>query len=69
MADIFDKAQENAQRWIDNVISARPKISESVATNMECLECGEPISPARREAAPYATRCVECQSYVERYAR
>lgn len=69
MSDIFDRAQEQAQRWNDNAVNARARLPATVAVNTECLECGEPISPARREAAPYATRCVECQSYVERYAR
>jgi phage/conjugal plasmid C-4 type zinc finger TraR family protein len=32
----------------------------------ECLDCGEPIAPARLKAYPAATRCVECQSALER---
>jgi len=32
----------------------------------ECVDCGEPIAPARLEAYPAATRCVECQSALER---
>lgn len=67
MADPIDIAQANAERWNDNAINARVRLPETVAVNTECLECGEPISPARREAAPYATRCVECQSYIERF--
>ncbi len=30
-----------------------------------CDRCGEPIAPARLEALPYATLCIDCQSYIE----
>ncbi|HVE48151.1 MAG TPA: TraR/DksA C4-type zinc finger protein [Casimicrobiaceae bacterium] len=32
----------------------------------ECIDCGEAIAPARLAAYPAATRCVECQSALER---
>lgn len=32
----------------------------------ECQDCGEAIEPARREAAPFAVRCVYCQAAAER---
>jgi DnaK suppressor protein len=31
-----------------------------------CQRCGEEIAPARLEALPHATLCVECQSRIER---
>jgi DnaK suppressor protein len=31
-----------------------------------CQRCGDEISPARLEAVPYATLCIECQTRVER---
>jgi RNA polymerase-binding protein DksA len=31
-----------------------------------CQRCGEEIPPARLEAMPHATLCVECQARVER---
>jgi DnaK suppressor protein len=34
-----------------------------------CAECGEPIVRARLFANPAATRCAECQQFVERTAR
>lgn len=67
MADPIDIAQANSERWIDNVINAHEGLPREVASNCECLECGEPISPARREAVPYAKTCVECQTYIERF--
>ncbi|WP_375591110.1 TraR/DksA C4-type zinc finger protein [Hoeflea alexandrii] len=30
-----------------------------------CIDCEEPISAARRSAAPFARRCFECQSARE----
>ncbi len=37
--------------------------------NAECANCGKPISEARRQAAPFAERCIECQSRHEWKAR
>lgn len=37
--------------------------------NTECSDCGEPISEARRQAAPFAERCISCQRAHEREAR
>jgi RNA polymerase-binding protein DksA len=31
----------------------------------ECVDCGEPIAPARLAAYPTATRCIECQEAHE----
>ena len=30
-----------------------------------CIDCGEPIAPARLSAYPTATRCIECQQMHE----
>jgi phage/conjugal plasmid C-4 type zinc finger TraR family protein len=30
-----------------------------------CIACGEPISRERRLAAPFARRCIECQTTFE----
>jgi len=32
----------------------------------ECLDCGEPIAPARLKAYPTAQRCVACQGAYEK---
>ncbi len=34
----------------------------------ECVDCGEPIAPARLMAYPTAQRCVNCQGAYERKA-
>lgn len=31
----------------------------------ECESCGEPIPEKRRAAAPFARRCIECQTFLE----
>lgn len=32
----------------------------------DCIDCGNPIPPARRAAMPSAERCIACQSHHER---
>jgi len=34
-----------------------------------CEDCEEPVGEARRKAMPSATRCISCQSVVERRRR
>jgi len=33
-----------------------------------CTDCGEAIEPERRDAAPFAIRCIDCQIIYERGA-
>lgn len=47
--------------------AARSAIARS--GNAECADCGEVISEARRQAAPFAQRCIDCQRAREREAR
>lgn len=32
----------------------------------DCIDCGDPIDPARLEAMPSACRCVVCQTITDR---
>lgn len=34
-----------------------------------CVDCGEPIEPARRAAMPGARRCIGCETFIERQTR
>lgn len=47
--------------------SALKRVAEGEYGN--CTECGEPIARARLFANPAATRCAECQQFVERAVR
>lgn len=37
----------------------------ALGTHGQCHECGEPISPARLRAVPFAIRCTACESRRE----
>ncbi|MGP5435666.1 TraR/DksA C4-type zinc finger protein [Psychrobacter alimentarius] len=63
MADDADRANDNIDLTISHCLSRAPKFDgPSLA---ECMECGEDI-PARRQAVGGRTRCVDCQSVLER---
>ena len=40
-----------------------------VGTYGKCRTCGEPITPQRLAALPYATRCLECATQAEHETR
>jgi len=47
------------------------RASAAVAQNgtAYCMRCGEEIPAERRKAAPFAERCVECQTIKEKGGR
>ena len=47
--------------------AARAAVTQSGSA--ECAVCGELISEARRQAAPFAKRCIDCQRAHESEAR
>lgn len=47
-------------------LSAQIRARVAPSGALECDDCGEPIPEERRRAAPFATRCVECQERFER---
>ncbi|MBS7792196.1 TraR/DksA C4-type zinc finger protein [Roseococcus sp. SDR] len=62
MPDQMDRAAEISETWRQDAIeAARPR----GAGSLECSDCGEEISPKRRQALPSATRCLACQSRQE----
>lgn len=67
MADVADVAD----RFIEGELSARlslvPKLQG--AGRLECEECGEKIPKLRREKAPWATTCIDCQQDIEAKAK
>ncbi|WP_106418205.1 TraR/DksA C4-type zinc finger protein [Salinicola tamaricis] len=68
MADAADNAGDVIERHLNQSL-ARHRLPASVAAEPECEGCGEEIPAARREAAPWATTCIECQSIREARGR
>ncbi|WP_313008231.1 DksA/TraR family C4-type zinc finger protein [Brevundimonas vesicularis] len=46
---------------LDGVLNARARMPIGEGTS-DCVECGDEIPAARRNAMPGATTCVHCQS-------
>lgn len=63
MSDIIDRANDQAQEELNrNLAKAQRFDTPSLA---ECIECGEDI-PERRRRLGGVTRCIDCQSVIER---
>lgn len=63
---------ENSEARVElerNCAAARVSAAVSEIGSSECMNCGELIEAARREAAPFAKRCIECQRATERKDR
>lgn len=69
MADNADRATELMEQTLDHALATRTSQTSVVWARAECEECGEEIPAARREAAPWATTCIECQSIREQRRR
>lgn len=71
MADAADNAGAVIEHHLANSL-ARHQLPEFTGIDwarLECEECGEEIPAARREAAPWATTCIDCQSIREARGR
>jgi len=72
MSDPVDYAT-NEQAFAEAQIAAqleeqrRARERDSGVTH--CVDCDDEILAKRRELMPYATRCVDCQSFVDRLDR
>jgi len=42
-------------------VLASTKADLTPTKTTECIDCDEPIPPLRKAAAPWATRCVDCE--------
>ena len=60
----FDQACQQAATERADAITACQRAIHGLG-QAECDGCGELIPPDRRHAAPFATRCLGCQSAVE----
>ena len=68
MADNADIAAELMERRMEAALSSRLSL-RIPNTDPECEDCGNEIPKPRRDALPWATTCVECQSLRERRGR
>lgn len=68
MADNADRATELLEQRMEGAM-ARCRLPDAPAANDDCEECGDEIPAARRQAAPWATTCIECQEINERKRR
>jgi phage/conjugal plasmid C-4 type zinc finger TraR family protein len=69
MSDDVDLAQRFEQLRRDRalgVVLADARVLQAPASGWACVACGEEIEAERRQAAPGAKRCVECQAALER---
>lgn len=48
---------------------ARAEAAVAGSGAKDCIDCGETIDAARRRAAPFARRCIACQTSHERHSR
>lgn len=55
---VLDQIQDTI---MDAVQGARSRLPNGESAE-ECIECGDPIPPRRREALPGVKTCVACQS-------
>lgn len=69
MADNADIATEINEKRLDTLLKSIDKTVAKRVTTKECEECGELIPDDRRQAAPWTTTCIECQSIREQQAK
>lgn len=74
--DLADKAFERTRAEVEHdlielslkelaeIAALRERLANG--TYGECIECGEPIPPARLEVNPTARRCADCQTRHEK---
>ncbi|STZ08584.1 DnaK suppressor protein [Moraxella caprae] len=65
--DTIDKANADYERWLNGKIKQRQTTPANDIT--ECLDCGEPIGEKRKQAVPYAVRCVACVACQSEFER
>lgn len=63
MTDFIEKSVENYELLLNYQIKQTQKQPNDTT---ECVDCGNPIGDKRKQAVPYAVRCVACQSEFER---
>ena len=67
--DIADQASDREMADREFALAARRAARPAGHSTSHCLDCGEPIPAARRQAVPGVTLCVECQTVQEHQGR
>ena len=62
--EVLEDLEQAALAEIAAIRSALARIDEGAYG--ECVSCGNEIAPARLEAVPYATLCIDCASASEK---
>lgn len=65
--DAIDQANELADREREAILASRPR--PTGRARVACVDCGDEIPLARRQAVAGVTRCAECQHYEEQRLR
>lgn len=68
MADKADIAGELMEMRLEDALANRPAWIGIDLAVTDCEDCGFEIPAARRQAAPWATTCIDCQGIRERRA-
>lgn len=63
-AEVEHDLIEHSLRELAEIAAVRERVADG--TYGECIECGEPIAPARLEVNPTARRCAACQERYEK---
>ncbi len=58
--EMMEALEESSRAEVQQIKAALARIKDG--TYGTCANCDEPIAPARLEAVPYATLCIECAS-------
>ena len=57
--------QDQIDASVDDAVRAARARLKPGQSRSECIDCGEPIPEARRQAMPGVTRCVSCQEAAD----
>lgn len=63
-AEIIDAASELEELLREQAIAAH-RIDRNAVSATHCIECGDDIPQARREAVPGCRTCASCQEEIE----
>ena len=69
MSDVIDRACEAEGLFLEDALARCRRTVTAQESELHCLECGDPIPEARRQAVRGCTLCVDCQEDLEKETR